>query len=129
MPDAKPEQLAVIVAANALDARGEKTYVFGSEYWGQQGVVLQKAVDGLDKPWLAELPEAAGPILDALAKSSGDAPRTVFWSPLAPRSLFVTTESVIESGDARVLARGDVVGEAPEPLTDMDQRVTKALAH
>jgi hypothetical protein len=129
MPEGARSPLAVIVAATALGENGEKTYVFGSDYWGKDAVALAKAVDGLDKPWIVELPDAAGPILDALVKSASDAPRTVFWSPLAPRSLFVTTERVVESEDARVLAHGDDVGEVPEPLTDFDQRISKALTH
>ena len=129
MSEATREQLAVIVAATALGDHGEKTYVFGSDYWGKETVAVAKAVDGLDKPWIVELPDAAGPIVDALVKAGNEAPRTVFWSPLAPRSLFVTAEPVLESADARVIARGDDVGDPPLPLTDFDQRVSKALTH
>lgn len=127
--------LAVIVAAKALGEHGAKTYVFGADA-GSEPASIRKGVTedavaaasniACGVPWVLELPGAAGPIVEALKKDEG---RTVFWSPLAPRSLFVTTEKVIESEDARVVARGEEIGEAPAPASAMDERVIKALSH
>lgn len=131
------EQLVARVAARAIGDSGAKTCVFGRDFWvgpvdvGKLDGVVQrvhKAVGGAAVPrWVAEIPDAAAPIVAALEKTDGSAERTVFWSSLAPTSLFVTTEPVIESDDVHVVAKGARVGAEPKPHASPDATLAKAF--
>ena len=140
VPTAGSPDVAVLVASLALPESGDEVCVIGSEYWPDgapfevsklDGIVtrVQKAI-GTEKrvQWIAELPGAAEPILAALEKAD-DSPgeRVVFWSPLAPTSLFVTNERVRESADVHIVAKGDRVGDEPKLHATVDPTLSKAF--
>lgn len=139
-PAAEPTaDVAVLVASLALPENGAEVCVVGREFWPDgpadvtklEGVVarVRKAVGTDDRPmpWIAELPGAAAPILAALEKGDTEGDRVVFWSPLAPSSLFVTTEQVREGDDVHVIAKGDRVGDVPQPHATVDPTLSKAF--
>lgn len=131
--------VAVLVASLALPETGDAVCVVGREFWPDgpadvtklEGVVssVQKSRGSAEQrmPWIAELPGAAAPILAALEKGDTDDERVVFWSPLAPTSLFVTTEQVREGDDVHVIAKGDRVGDVPQPHATLDPTISKAF--
>jgi hypothetical protein len=134
----KHDDVITLVASRALGDVGAKTCVFGRDYWLDSPVELtkldgvvqrvHKAVGGTKAPaWVAEVPGAAAPILAALEKNDAAPDRTVFWSPLAPSSLFVTSEPVTESDDVHVIAKGARVGAEPKPHATPDTKLAKAF--
>lgn len=132
--DTDPDGPATIVASKALGDIGERALVFPRSFWNGDAVDvsklngevqrISKAMKVQSAPWIAEVPDAAAGILTAIGKGAED--RTVFWSPLAPSSLFVTTQKVHESDDVRVIARGRTIGETRLHATH-DPRLSKAL--
>lgn len=133
------DEVCALVASRALNDEGARTILFPAAYWegldvdvrklDEQATRIRKDVGGVvDEVWVAEIPNGAVGLINGIEKSAAGAERTVFWSKLAPQSLFVTTaKNVRESDDIVIVAQGSI-GQLPKPHATPKPELAKALA-